>query len=116
MLRSRVEDQEREPVNRSAHASFLGSAASLARIPLVDIAESCQTPRPWPLRNFIVVQHIFHSISRKTCMAAILASVTIAGCAAFNSDNWNPNRLRDDRAVEIDKRLEGAKPIVVNPF
>jgi hypothetical protein len=49
-------------------------------------------------------------------MAAVLASVAFSGCAVFNSENWNFDALRDDRAVDIDKRLEGTKPIVVNPF
>lgn len=49
-------------------------------------------------------------------MAAALASVTAAGCAAWNLDRFSLNTLRDDRAVDIDQRLEGTKPIVANPF
>jgi hypothetical protein len=49
-------------------------------------------------------------------MAVILVSVTISGCASWNLDRFSINKLRDDRAVDIDKRLEGTKPIVVNPF
>jgi hypothetical protein len=51
------------------------------------------------------------------CVAAILVLLASAGgCAMFNSENWNFDALRDDRAVDIDHRLEGTKPIVVNPF
>jgi len=49
-------------------------------------------------------------------MAAALACVATAGCATWNLDRFHPNQLRDDRAVDIDQRLEGTKPIVVNPF
>jgi hypothetical protein len=63
-----------------------------------------------------VSRHWFHSICCKACLAAILAVVTTAGCASWNLDRFSLNKLRDDRAVDIDKRLEGTKPIVVNPF
>jgi hypothetical protein len=49
-------------------------------------------------------------------MAAVLAAVTTTGCTAWNLDQFSLNKLRDDRAVDIDHRLEGTKPIVVNPF
>jgi hypothetical protein len=49
-------------------------------------------------------------------MAAIFASLATAGCASWNLNRLNINELRDDRAVDIDQRLEGSKPIVVNPF
>jgi hypothetical protein len=46
-------------------------------------------------------------------MLVLLAS---AGCARWKLEDFSLNRLRDDRAVDIDHRLEGTKPIVVNPF
>jgi hypothetical protein len=50
-------------------------------------------------------------------MAAALALLAISpGCARWTLDDISINKLRDDRAVDIDKRLEGTKPIVVNPF
>jgi hypothetical protein len=49
-------------------------------------------------------------------MAAVLVAVTTSGCASWNLDRFSLNKLRDDRAVDIDKRLEGTKPLVVNPF
>lgn len=63
-------------------------------------------------------RHRFHFSCRFACLAVVLAALaTSSGCAAFfNSENWNLNALRDDRAVDIDRRLEGTKPIVVNPF
>jgi hypothetical protein len=49
-------------------------------------------------------------------MAAVIACLTTAGCASWNLNRFSLNELRDDRAVDIDQRLEGSKPIVVNPF
>ncbi len=61
---------------------------------------------------------LFHFSRHPWLLAAVLILPFFAsGCAtALNSENWNLNALRDDRAVDIDKRLEGNKPIVVNPF
>lgn len=42
--------------------------------------------------------------------------ISTGGCARWNLEDFSLNRLRDDRAVDIDHRLEGTKPIVVNPF
>jgi hypothetical protein len=50
---------------------------------------------------------------------SILLAIAIApftGCAMFDAEKWNPNRLRDDRAVDIDRRLSEDRPIVQNPF
>ena len=61
--------------------------------------------------------NIFYFSRRKWLVAAALFLLVAAGgCAMFDSDNWNVDALRDDRAVDIDHRLEGTKPIVVNPF
>jgi hypothetical protein len=48
-------------------------------------------------------------------MAAILC-VTAPGCASWNLERFSPNRLRDERAVSIERRLETAPPIVASPF
>jgi len=64
-----------------------------------------------------VFRHQLHSICRLSLVAAILVALTSAsGCARWKLEDFNPNRLRDDRAVDIDHRLEGMKPLVVNPF
>jgi hypothetical protein len=34
----------------------------------------------------------------------------------MQSDWWNPERYRDERAADIDHRLDKAEPIVKNPF
>jgi hypothetical protein len=40
-----------------------------------------------------------------------------SGCATiFDGETWDLNRLRDDRAVDIDKRLQATQPNVPNPF
>jgi hypothetical protein len=46
----------------------------------------------------------------------IVAVVSLTGCAVFDMEKWDPNRLRDDRAVDIDRRLSEDRPIVQNPF
>jgi hypothetical protein len=63
-----------------------------------------------------VFRHSLHSICRKPFLAAVLAFVCASGCARWTVEDFSLNKLRDDRAVDIDKRLEGTKPIVVNPF
>jgi hypothetical protein len=58
-----------------------------------------------------------HSSRRTGGLAAvILAIATVGGCAAFNADHWNLDRYRDERAVDIESRLDREKPIVQNPF
>jgi hypothetical protein len=58
-----------------------------------------------------------HSNRRFACVAALALLLTsTGGCAFFNVDNWNPNNYRDERAVDIDKRLDSKEPIVKNPF
>ena len=34
----------------------------------------------------------------------------------WDSDRWNIDRYRDERAVDIEQRLERTEPIVKNPF
>jgi hypothetical protein len=64
-----------------------------------------------------VFRHPLHSNCRKPFLAATLVVVACTGgCARWNLEDFSLNKLRDDRAVDIDKRLEGTKPIVVNPF
>jgi hypothetical protein len=58
----------------------------------------------------------FHFSSRGLCLAAVLLLSQLAGCAAWNRDFWNLNALRDERAVEIDHRLDNAESPVKNPF
>jgi hypothetical protein len=40
----------------------------------------------------------------------------LAGCVLFHKDTWNLDRLRDERAVDIERRLERKEPIVKDPF
>ena len=58
-----------------------------------------------------------HSSRRTLAAAAIVLFVgQVGGCAFFEKENWNLDRYRDERAVDIEKRLERAEPIVQNPF
>ncbi len=58
-----------------------------------------------------------HSTRRAATAAAIaLLLGPISGCAFFEKDRWNLDRYRDERAVDIEHRLERTEPIVKNPF
>jgi hypothetical protein len=50
-------------------------------------------------------------------VAAIPVTLVLAcGCTTWDRDRWNFDRYRDERAVDIDNRLDENKPIVENPF
>jgi hypothetical protein len=62
-------------------------------------------------------QRCLHFSCRDGCAAAILILVTAAcGCALWERDRWNIDRYRDERAVDVERRLERTEPIVKNPF
>ncbi len=62
-------------------------------------------------------RHPFHFTRRVGCLAALLLPlVSTGGCAMWNKDLWNPDHYRDERAVDIDNRLEKNVPLVKNPF
>jgi hypothetical protein len=52
------------------------------------------------------------------CLAAamMLPLFLTGGCAFFKKETWNLNNYRDERAVDIDHRLEKADTGVKNPF
>jgi hypothetical protein len=59
----------------------------------------------------------YHFSSRVRFLAAtLLLFVPAGGCAFWDRDRWNLGRYRDERAVDIDHRLDQAEPIVKNPF
>jgi hypothetical protein len=70
-----------------------------------------------PSRRRILSRRWFHFSCRVTALAAILATLgSLGGCAMFHKDFWNVDRYRDERAVDIDSRLNKNVPIVKNPF
>jgi hypothetical protein len=50
-------------------------------------------------------------------LAAVALSLAAAGgCALIHKETWNLDRYRDERAVDVDHRLNKAVPIGKNPF
>ncbi len=54
----------------------------------------------------------------RLCLPMIVGVVlgSLGGCAAWDSERWDIDRLRDDRALDIEQRLTQDEPIVENPF
>jgi hypothetical protein len=48
--------------------------------------------------------------------AVLLLPLFSTGCKLMQNDWWNPDHYRDERAVDIDHRLDKAEPIVKSPF
>ena len=70
-----------------------------------------------PFRRQTLSRRWFHFSCRLALLAAIVAPlVLLGGCAVFHKDFWNVERYRDERAVDIDTRLNKNEPIVKNPF
>lgn len=61
-------------------------------------------------------RRIYFSRSRRLLAVLLLLVATSGGCARFNPAALDLNRLRDERAVDIDHRLDQNQPIVDNPF
>ena len=58
-----------------------------------------------------------HRVSRCVAAAGIaLLVVLTAGCALWNPDVWNLDRYRDERTVDIERRLSREKPLIENSF
>ena len=57
-----------------------------------------------------------HSNPIHGLLAVALAAFLLATGCAWNLSRLNLDRLRDDRAVEMDGRLSAKTPIVENPF
>jgi hypothetical protein len=66
----------------------------------------------------------FHSTCVRSALAACLAAPTIAvpGCSLWHrtkeklEENLDMDKYRDNRAVDIDRRLSSPDPIVNSPF
>ena len=70
-----------------------------------------------PFRRQTLSRRWFHFSCRLAALAAIIAPlVSLGGCAMFHKDFWNMERYRDERAADIDSRLNKNVPIVKNPF
>jgi hypothetical protein len=62
-------------------------------------------------------RRLIHFSCRYLALAAIVLSIAcIGGCALLRKETWNPDHYRDERAVDIDRRLDKAPPIGKNPF
>jgi hypothetical protein len=64
-----------------------------------------------------VFRRSFYLTCRSLPLAALLLPlVSLGGCAMFHKDFWSMDRYRDERAVDIDNRLNNKEPIVKSPF
>src|SRR5262245_25313809 len=89
-----------------------------AQTPLAGLTLFCQTSRPkLPVCGDTPLLARFHSTRRIAAAAviALLLGPTI-GCAFFKKDTWDLDHYRDERAVDIEHRLERSEPIVKSPF
>jgi hypothetical protein len=61
---------------------------------------------------------LLHYSNRRALLMAVMLSLPLvaSGCARWDQNLWNLDRFRDERAVDIEKRLERDEPIVKNPF
>jgi len=64
-----------------------------------------------------VIQQLLH-LNRRLVRPAVLLLPLLAsgGCTMFNNDLWDMDHYRDQRAVDIDHRLDSSEPIVRSPF
>jgi len=68
-------------------------------------------------QQFAVIQRLVYFTHRVCSLAAIaLPLVSAGGCALLDKDTWNWERYRDDRAYDIDHRLEKSDTGVKSPF
>jgi hypothetical protein len=61
-------------------------------------------------------RRLYSTYARRFLAATLLLALPTAGCALSKPEMWDLNRLRDERAVDIDHRLDQNEPIVRNPF
>ena len=56
-------------------------------------------------------------LKRLLSFTLLVAGVApLVGCAMFDAERWKLDRYRDERAVDIDRRLSEEVPIGQNPF
>ncbi|HVT29071.1 MAG TPA: hypothetical protein VHE81_13740 [Lacipirellulaceae bacterium] len=64
-----------------------------------------------------VIRRWVHFSCRALVLAVLLLPLTsVGGCALLHKETWNLDDYRDERAVDIDHRLEHTEPNVTNPF
>jgi hypothetical protein len=89
-------------------------------ISLAGFAAFCETSplnTQWCREAFNLYRAWLHSNRRNVWLAAVVALPILAGgCAVWDRNHWNLDHFRDERAVEIEQRLERTEPIVKNPF
>ena len=92
--------------SESEPLSFLFSVSSISA---VQIECAC----------FLMPSCCLYFSCRLAALAAVAAPlISLGGCRVmnFHKDFWNMDRYRDERAVDIDTRLNKNEPIVKNPF
>lgn len=64
-----------------------------------------------------MTERLVYFTHRVCCLAAIaLPLLSTGGCALLDKDTWNWEKYRDDRAYDIDHRLEKSDTGVKSPF
>ena len=65
-----------------------------------------------------MIARLLNSIGRASLLAVVSVSLfaPVGGCALWSKEMWSIDHYRDDRAVDIDKRLSENTTIVKNPF
>ncbi|HEX4412826.1 MAG TPA: hypothetical protein VH107_04305 [Lacipirellulaceae bacterium] len=66
--------------------------------------------------SLAVILRRLHFTRPLSVAAVLLLPLFSTGCKLMENDWWNPDHYRDERAVDIDHRLDKAEPIVKNPF
>ena len=103
------------------------SARRAVEFTLARLAPICQTSplqtghpalhRSSNAAHSAVIGRLIHFTRRATLLAAIaLPLFATGGCAMFDKETWDFSKYRDERAADIDRRLDKPDATVKSPF
>jgi hypothetical protein len=64
----------------------------------------------------VILRRLHFTRPLSVAAVLLLPLFSAGGCTLMHSDLWNPDHYRDERAVDVDHRLDKAEPIVKSPF